>query len=81
MSPARYTAQVLPNGHLPLPKDFPVKAGDTVEVTIASVPPQGDEEVGKRQREYGDQNWAGTLHSGKTDISERHDDYLWGGEE
>ena len=43
MTPVRYAAQVLPDGHLPLPDGFPAKAGDTVQITVSSVQLISDE--------------------------------------
>lgn len=53
MTPTHYTAKVLPDGHLPLPKEFPVHAGDEVEVTLVPVVPTSDEAEMKRKNMKG----------------------------
>ena len=77
MTPAHYTAKVLPDGHLPLPKYVSLKAGDEVEVTVAPIPAVTDEMTGTRQRDHGLKHLAGIGHSGLTDIAEKHDEYLF----
>ncbi len=77
MTPVHYKSKVLPDGHLPLPADAHANVGDEVEVTIVPVSTESDEEIGRRQREEG-LKMAGIIHSGKSDVSVRHDDYLYG---
>ena len=77
MTPIHYTTKVLSDGHLPLPENFPARAGDSVSVTVQSVEKDQDGDVGLRQRENGLQLLAGKGRSGKMDVSERHDDYLY----
>ncbi len=77
MTPAHYTAKVLPDGHLPLPKDFPVRAGDEVEITVApAVPPAPADGLDARTRRFLEK-WVGAGAGSGEGVAERHDDFLY----
>ena len=81
MSEYRYHARILPDGHLPVPEGTPVQIGDEVDVVITPRPDaNGGAEVENRRRAQRLlTRWAGVFRSGKGDVAERHDDYLYGG--
>lgn len=77
MTPAHYTAKVLPDGHLPLPKDFPAHAGDEVEVTVApAVPAAGGNGADARTHRFLEK-WVGIGAGGGEGVAEHHDDHLY----
>jgi hypothetical protein len=78
MTPIRYTAEILPDGHLPLPQGFPGRAGERVNVTLASTEEESADALGRRQWANAIQDLAGAVSSGLTDVSVNHDDYLYG---
>jgi hypothetical protein len=78
MTPIRYTANVLADGHLPLPKDVPFKAGDPDEVTLVAVGDGKDAEVPDHAG-YLIKHWAGIGRGSGEPVAERHDDHLYGG--
>lgn len=77
MTPIRYTAKVLPDGHLPLPEGYALKVGDPVDVTLAAIAGETDDDVARRQREAG-RKVAGSLATGTTDGGTNHDKYIYG---
>ena len=77
MTPVRYTTEILPDGHLPLPAGFPGRAGERVDVSVSPAE-AADDSVARRQREEG-QKVAGSLATGTTDGGVNHDKYIYGG--
>lgn len=76
MTPLHYTAKVLPDGHLPLPREFEARAGEEVDVIVAHLsPPNGDPEV---RADHLLQHWAGIGRGSGTGVAARHDDLLFG---
>jgi len=82
MSEYRYHARILPDGHLPLPEGAAVRAGDEVDVVITpKADTSGNAEAENRRRAQRLlTRWASIFKSNKGDLSERHDDYLYGDE-
>ena len=78
MKVIRYRTKVLPDGHLPVPKEFTAHEGDEVEVTVA--PANGDREKKKaRQRaDYMLKRWAGAGKGSGAGVAQRHDEFLYG---
>ena len=77
MTPAHYTAKILPDGHMPLPKDFPAHAGDEVEITVAPVVPAtaGDGPDIRTRRFL--ETWVGAGAGSGDGVAEHHDEYLY----
>lgn len=76
MTPIHYTTRVLPDGHLPLPKDFPAKAGEEVDVTLMPPPEVGPSDA-ERRADHLLHHWAGVGRGSGAGIAERHDDFLY----
>ena len=82
MSEYRYQARILPDGHLPVPEGAPVHAGDEVDVVLTPrAKTNGTTEAENRRRAQRLlTHWAGIFKSGRGDLAQRHDDYLYGDE-
>ena len=78
MSPIQYTTKVLPDGHIPLPKDYPAKAGEEVDVTLAPPLAEISKEEAIKCTEYLLKNWCGIYRGNGESVAEHHDDYLYG---
>jgi hypothetical protein len=77
MKPIHDTAKVLPDGHLPLPEDFQVRAGEEVDVVItALLPGNGDAEAPSRA-DHLLRDWAGIGRGSGAGVAERHDGILY----
>ena len=78
MTPFHYKAKILPDGHLPVPEDCHVHAGEEVEVTLLpSEPGSGDAEARQRS-EHLLKKWAGVGRGSASGIAEHHDEHLYG---
>ncbi len=80
MAPIRYTAKILPDGHLPVPKELQVHAGDEVEVTVTPAVPSNGEALARERWDYFKRTWLGKFRGSRSDVAERHDEYLYGRE-
>ncbi len=78
MTPFRYKAKILPDGHLPLPGDFPVRTGEEIEVTLSPAEPGNGAAEAIRRADHILERWAGVGRGGGSGVAERHDDHLYG---
>lgn len=77
MMSIHYSTKVLPDGHLPLPREFGAKTGEEVEVTVAHrLPPNGDAE---RRADHLLRQWAGVGRGSGQGVAARHDEFLYPG--
>ena len=77
MTPFRYKARILPDGHLPVPEEFHPKAGQEVEVSISTPEAANGEAEAARCSEHLLARWAGAGRGSGTGVAERHDDHLY----
>jgi hypothetical protein len=78
MTPIRYKARILPDGHLPVPEELQAHAGDEVEVTVAPAVATDGETLARERWEYFKRTWLGKFRSGCSDLAANHDEYLYG---
>ena len=77
-APIRYRAAVLPDGHLPAPPGPAIPPGQEVEVVVAPITRDADEDEGRAQREYLFRHWQGVGRGNGEPLAAEHDDYLDG---
>lgn len=73
MLPISFTTRILKDGHIPPPSDAGLASGDLVEVTVTRLAPS--EDASPHVRNLFEQ-FVGTMDSGRSDLSERHDEIL-----
>ena len=78
MTPFHYKARILPDGHLPVPKDFPVQAGEEVEITLLAGGQANGAAQARERAEHLLKAWAGVGRGSGTGVAERHDEHLYG---
>ena len=77
MTPFRYKARILPDGHLPVPEEFHPKAGQEVEVSITSPEDTNGEAEALRRSDHLLKRWAGAGRGSGTGVAGSHDDHLY----
>ncbi len=77
MTPFHYKARILPDGHLPVPEDCHVRAGEEVEVTILSTASENGAEEAALRAEHLLKTWAGAGRGSGRGVAERHDEHLY----
>lgn len=80
MTPIRYKAKILPDGHLPAPEGLHVQPGDDVEITVSPAPVADGEALARERWQYFRRNWLGKFRGTESDVAARHDEYLYGRE-
>jgi hypothetical protein len=78
MAPFRYLAKILPDGQLPVPAEFPCRAGEEVEVTLRALDDGNRAAKAEVQAKYLLQRWAGVGRGSGSGVAEQHDDHLYG---
>jgi hypothetical protein len=78
MAPVRYSAKILPDGHLPLPEGFLGRVGDEVRVTLDAGQPELEPAEAERRAAYLLDSWAGRARGTGSGVAERHDEILYG---
>jgi hypothetical protein len=77
MTPFRYKARILPDGHLPVPEEFHPKAGQELEVSISSPEDANGDAEAIRRAEHLLNRWVGVGRGSGTGVAESHDDHLY----
>jgi hypothetical protein len=77
MTPFRYKARILPDGHLPVPEEFHPKAGQEVEVSITSSEDGNGEAEALQRADHLLRRWAGVARGSGTGVAGSHDDHLY----
>ncbi|MBI2932655.1 MAG: hypothetical protein HYY16_13490 [Planctomycetes bacterium] len=80
MTPIRYTARILPDGHVPVPEGISVHAGDEVEVILTPAVPANGDALARQQWDYFKRTWLGAARGCGADVAAKHDDILYGRE-
>jgi hypothetical protein len=78
MTPFHYKAKILPDGHLPVPEDCHVQAGEEVEVTLLPAKNGNGAAEAKERAEYLLKRWAGVGRGSGSGVAEHHDEHLYG---
>ena len=77
--PIRYTAKVLTDGHLPLPRGLRAHKGEELDVTVIPADRGGNGTAENRKKSaYLMKHWMGASRGCGTNVAEKHDDYLYG---
>ncbi len=77
MTPYNYKARILPDGHLPVPDDCHLRAGEEVEVTILPAASENGAEEAAKRSEHLLKTWAGVGRGSGREVAERHDEHLF----
>jgi len=77
MTPFRYKARILPDGHLPVPEEFHPKAGQEVEVSISSTEDTNGDAEALRRADHLLNRWTGIGRGSGTGVAGNHDDPLY----
>ena len=77
MTPFRYKAKILPDGHLPVPDDFHGRAGEELDVTLSPAEEVDGAAEASKRADHLLQKWAGIGRGSGSGVAERHDDHLY----
>jgi hypothetical protein len=77
MTPFHYKARILPDGHLPVPADFHVRAGEEIDVTLLPAEHENGAADASRRAEHLLKTWAGVGRGSGAGVAERHDEHLY----
>jgi len=78
MTPFHYKAKILPDGHLPVPEECHVGAGEEVEVTLLPAEHCNGAAEAKERAEHLLKKWAGVGRGSGSGVAEHHDEHLYG---